>query len=67
MHIQANEIAKTQDIKLYVEIHINAGGDSGPEALVFEKSESANQYAVKVCSELSSALNLPNRGVKTET
>lgn len=61
---QANEIAKTQDIKLYVEIHINAGGDSGPEVLVFGKSEVANQYATKVCNELSSTLNLPNRGVK---
>ncbi|OOP74676.1 N-acetylmuramoyl-L-alanine amidase [Clostridium beijerinckii] len=61
---QANEIAKTTDIKLYVEIHINAGGGSGPEVLVFGKSEVANQYAAKVCNELSSALNLPNRGVK---
>ncbi|MFL0168155.1 N-acetylmuramoyl-L-alanine amidase [Candidatus Clostridium helianthi] len=62
---QANEIAKTKYIKLYVEIHINAGGGSGPEALVFGKSEVANQYASKVCNELSSTLNLPNRGVKT--
>ncbi|EKQ57736.1 MULTISPECIES: N-acetylmuramoyl-L-alanine amidase [Clostridium] len=62
---QANEIAKTKDIKLYVEIHINAGGGSGPEVLVFGKSEAANQYAAKVCNELSSILNLPNRGVKT--
>ena len=61
---QANEIAKTKDIKLYVEIHINAGGGSGPEVLVFGKSEAANQYAAKVCNELSSALNLPNRGMK---
>ncbi|MCI1580610.1 MAG: N-acetylmuramoyl-L-alanine amidase [Clostridium beijerinckii] len=61
---QANEIAKTKDIKLYVEIHINAGGGSGPEVLVFGKSEGANQYAAKVCNELSSALNLPNRGIK---
>ncbi|AVK51270.1 cell wall hydrolase [Clostridium sp. MF28] len=62
---QANEIAKTKDIKLYVEIHINAGGGSGPEVLAFGKSEVANQYAAKVCNELSSTLNLPNRGVKT--
>lgn len=61
----ANEIAKTTNVELYVEIHINAGGGTGPEVLVFEKSEVANQYAAKVCNELSSALNLPNRGVKT--
>ncbi|OOM13988.1 N-acetylmuramoyl-L-alanine amidase [Clostridium saccharobutylicum] len=28
---QANEIANTTDVELYVEIHINAGGGSGPE------------------------------------
>ncbi|NRY60651.1 N-acetylmuramoyl-L-alanine amidase [Clostridium beijerinckii] len=62
---QANEIAKTTDIKLYVEIHINAGGGTGPEVLVFGKSEVANQYAAKVSNALASALKLPNRGVKT--
>jgi N-acetylmuramoyl-L-alanine amidase len=62
--VQANQIAQTIEVNLYVEIHINAGGGSGPEVLVFGKSEVANQYAAKVCNELSSALNLPNRGVK---
>lgn len=62
---QANEIAKTTDVGLYVEIHINAGGGTGPEVCVTGKSEVANQYAEKVCNALSSALNLPNRGVKT--
>ena len=62
---QANEIAKTKYIKLYVEIHINAGGGTGPEVLVFGKSEVSNQCATKVCNELSSTLNLPDRGVKT--
>ncbi|WP_347460326.1 N-acetylmuramoyl-L-alanine amidase [Clostridium beijerinckii] len=62
--VQANQIAQTIEVNLYVEIHINAGGGSGPEVLVFGKSEVANQYATKVCNELSSTLNLPNRGVK---
>ena len=35
---QANEIAKTSYIYLYVEIHINAGGGSGPEVCVAGKS-----------------------------
>lgn len=61
---EANEIAKTTNVELYAEIHINAGGGTGPEVLVFGKSEVANQYATKVCNELSSILNLPNRGVK---
>lgn len=64
---KANEIAKTSNIELYVEIHINAGGGTGPEVLVTGKSEVANQYAAKVSNALSSTLNLPNRGVKTRS
>lgn len=60
----ANEIDKTTDVELYVEIHINAGGGSGPEVCITGKSEVTNQYAAKICNELASALNLPNRGVK---
>lgn len=61
---QANEIAKSSDIKLYVEIHINAGGGTGPEVLVAGKSEVASQYGENVVNALASTLNLPNRGVK---
>ena len=64
---QANEIAKTTNIELYIEIHINAGGGSGSEVCVTGKSEVANQYATKICSSLAGALNLPNRGVKTRS
>jgi N-acetylmuramoyl-L-alanine amidase len=63
--IQANQIAQSIDIELYVEIHINAGGGTGPEVCVTGKSEVANQYAVKVCNALEGSLNLHNRGVKT--
>ncbi len=61
---RANEIAKTTDVELYIEIHINAGGGTGPEVLVTGKSEVENQYAAKVCVALVGDLNLPNRGVK---
>ena len=64
---KANEISKTTDVELYVEIHINAGGGSGPEVCVTGKSEVSNQYATKVSNALDSALNLPNRGVKTRS
>lgn len=64
---QANEIANITDVELYIEIHINAGGGTGPEVCVAGKSEVANQYAMKVSNALSSALNLPNRGVKTRS
>lgn len=62
---QANEIAKTSKVELYIEIHINAGGGSGSEVCVTGKSEVANQYAAKISASLSSALSLSNRGVKT--
>ena len=52
---------------MYVEIHINAGGGTGPEVCVTGKSEVANQYAIKVSSALASSLNLTNRGVKTRS
>lgn len=54
-------------MELYVEIHINAGGGTGPEVLVTGQSEVANQYAVKVSNALAGSLNLTNRGVKTRS
>ena len=50
---QANDIAKSSEVELYVEIHINAGGGNGPEVCVTGKSEVANQYAAKVSSYLA--------------
>ena len=64
---QANDIAKDLDIELYVEIHINAGGGTGPEVCITGKSEIANQYAAKISNALASSLNLYNRGVKTRS
>ena len=63
--VQANQIAQSLEVELYLEIHINAGGGTGPEVLVTGQSEIANQYAVKVSNALASSLNLSNRGVKT--
>jgi len=61
---QANQIAKTSDIELYIEVHINAGGGIGPEVCVTGKSEVANQYGTKVSNTLANTLKLTNRGVK---
>ena len=65
--IKANQIAQSLDIELYVEIHINAGGGSGPEVCVTGKSDVASQYAAKVSNSLANALNLTNRGIKTRS
>jgi N-acetylmuramoyl-L-alanine amidase len=64
---QANDIAKYLEIELYIEIHINAGGGSGPEVCVTGKSEVSNQYAAKISSALANDLKLTNRGVKTRS
>jgi N-acetylmuramoyl-L-alanine amidase len=64
---QSNDISKTSEVELYVEIHINAGGGTGPEICVTGKSEVANQYAAKISNALANALNLTNRGVKTQS
>ncbi|GEQ22625.1 MULTISPECIES: N-acetylmuramoyl-L-alanine amidase [Clostridium] len=64
---QANVIAENTNLELYVEIHINAGGGTGPEVCVTGKSEVANQYAAKISTDLASTLNLLNRGVKTRS
>lgn len=62
----ANSIVKKEEVDLYVEIHINAGGGTGSEVLVTSHSAIANQYAAKICSSLSAALGISNRGVKTQ-
>lgn len=56
--VQANQIAQSLEVELYLEIHINAGGGTGPEVLVTGQSEVANQYAVKICNALASDLIL---------
>ena len=63
----ANTLVQKEEVDLYVEIHINAGGGTGCEVLVTGHSTAANQYAGKICSSLSGALHIPNRGVKTQS
>ena len=65
--IMANELNEEEKVDLYVEIHINAGGGTGTEVCVTGQSDIANQYASKVCSALSEALSITNRGVKTQS
>jgi N-acetylmuramoyl-L-alanine amidase len=61
---EANEIGKSQNIDLYVEIHLNAGGGTGSEVYDTGLSPLADQYAEKVSDSLAATLNIPNRGVK---
>lgn len=62
----ANSLAQKEEVDLYVEMHINAGGGTGSEVLVTGHSAAANQYAAKICASLSGVLQIPNRGVKSQ-
>lgn len=62
----ANTLEQNEEVDLYVEIHINAGGGTGSEVFVTGHSPSANQYAAKISACLSGTLHIPNRGVKTQ-
>lgn len=61
---QANRIG----CDLFTEIHFNSGSGnpSGVEVLVNSMNSNAVQYAKRVCEKISSAFNIPNRGVKTQ-
>lgn len=63
----ANDISQKENVNLYVEIHINAGGGTGTEVCVTGQFALANQYAAKICSSLSGALGICNRGVKIQS
>ncbi|BBK77303.1 N-acetylmuramoyl-L-alanine amidase [Clostridium butyricum] len=61
---QANNIGSD----LFTEIHFNSGSGnpSGVEVLVNSMNSSAVKYAERVCEKISSAFNIPNRGVKVQ-
>ena len=50
-------------VDLDVSIHLNAGGGTGVEAYIYPNS-SAKDEATRICSKVSSALGIKNRGVK---
>ena len=61
---EANDIAESININLYMEIHINAGGGTGSEVFTISKSEIAKSAAKRISKSLSQKLGIPNRGVK---
>lgn len=63
---EANDIAQSINIDLYVEIHINAGGGTGSEVLTISKSETARSAAERISKSLSQKLGISNRGVKSD-
>ncbi|WP_315114136.1 N-acetylmuramoyl-L-alanine amidase [Clostridium intestinale] len=56
--------ANSENVDLYVEIHLNAGGGTGSEVWIYRTGSTAEQYARNVVNSLAE-INYPNRGVKT--
>lgn len=50
-------------VDLDISIHLNAGGGTGVEAYIYPNS-SAKDEASRICSKVSGALGIKNRGVK---
>ena len=50
-------------VDLDISIHLNAGGGNGVETYIYPNS-SAKDEATRICSKVSSALGIKNRGVK---
>lgn len=62
-----NRSAKVKNVNpdIYLDIHINAGGGTGPECLVYSEKSTAYKYAKKIVSSISENTKLTNkRGVK---
>ena len=53
-------------VDLDISIHLNAGGGTGVECWIYPNSSSKDE-AARICSKVSSALGIKNRGVKTST
>ena len=53
-------------VDLDISIHLNAGGGTGVECWIYPNSSSKDE-ATRICSKVSSALGIKNRGVKTST
>lgn len=55
-----------RSVDLDISIHLNAGGGTGVECWIYPNSSSKDE-ATRICSKVSSALGIKNRGVKTST
>lgn len=54
-------------VDLDVSIHLNAGGGTGTEVYVYNDNSKAKDEAERIADNISKALGIRNRGVKTST
>lgn len=51
---------------LVLEFHLNAGGGTGTECYYSNENNAGKAFAEGICSEISKALSIKNRGAKTK-
>ena len=54
-------------VDLDVSIHLNAGGGTGTEVYIYNSNSKAKDEATRIAENISNALGIRNRGVKTST
>ncbi len=52
---------------LFISIHVNSGGGTGAETLIYSTGGKAEKYALRVQSAIVAQLGLKNRGVKVRS
>ena len=62
---RVNYTNSLDDIDLFVSLHLNAGGGTGTEVLYFMGDDTGYKYADWISFNVAKALNLPNRGAKS--
>ena len=55
------------NVDLDVSIHLNAGGGTGTEVFIYSDGSKAKAQAQRIANNISNALGIRNRGVKTST
>lgn len=49
---------------IFLDVHINSGGGTGVECLIYSKGSPSYKYADRICKNISKNIGLRNRGVK---
>lgn len=60
------DIAEKAKADLFVSVHVNAGGGTGQEVLIYGAGGKAEQAAKKVYDQINAISGWPNRGVKVQ-
>ena len=65
-HEARSKKIKENNVDLYLDIHMNAGGGTGPETWVYSTTSKSYNHARNIVNSLEKATGLRNRGVKVK-